>query len=74
MSKDKLIDILKELHTDITLIYRSEEIFIDPHGSERFLVCYKDDGKECTSIDETLSSPIIDGKSLSDICEDLEVT
>lgn len=61
---------------DASLIYRGDAIFIDPRtletGKMQFLLGYKDfDG--CFDTEEELfSAQVIDGKSLREICGEIE--
>nr|DAU75689.1 MAG TPA: hypothetical protein [Caudoviricetes sp.] len=62
---------------DASLIYRGNAIFIDPRtnletGKMQFLLGYKEFDGYFDSEDELFSAQVIDGKSLREICGELE--
>ncbi len=62
---------------DASLIYRGNAIFIDPRtnletGKMQFLLCYKEFGGYFDTEDELFSAQVINGKSLREICGELE--
>lgn len=62
---------------DVTLEHGHNEIFIDPrsdgNGNWRFLLGYKDIDNEYLTIDDLMSDPVIDGRSINEICDKLRL-
>jgi len=62
---------------DVTLEYGNNEIFIDPRSDGNcnwlFLLGYKDIDNEYLTVDDLMSDPVIDGKSINEICGELEL-
>ena len=62
---------------DASLIYKGDAIFIDPRtnletGKMQFLLCYKEFDEFFDTEEELFSARVIAGKSLREICGELE--
>lgn len=60
---------------DVSLVYKDNDIFIDPRSDGNsnwvFLLGYKNIDKEYSSVNDLMSDPVIDGKSINDICDEV---
>ena len=73
MSAVQLRDWIDSLAQDIDFIYQGIGGSICPFSRDDISLCY--DGEEVTvaSVDEAMAIPFIKGKSLAEICEELDI-
>lgn len=74
MNKKKIVDLIDA--GDVSLVYDNKDIFIDPRtedGEWHYYLGYMDYDGWFGTVDELMSAKVIDGKSLNDICDDLEM-
>lgn len=73
MKQDDLRTLILSFTQDIILGYGNEDIFINPWNEKKFVFGYKDIDKTYDNIDALMNDRVIDGKSLVEICEQVEV-
>lgn len=72
MSKDELKTWIDSLTQDITFQYLGVWGSICPFSRTEIALAYGDDAYDCDSIDAAMAFPFMAGKSLNDICEDID--
>lgn len=72
MNIQKLKKIILSFTQDIEFDFNGIHCSICPINAKRIILCYNGISKTYKSIDEAMSSTLFDGKSLSDICEQVE--
>lgn len=72
MNANELINWIDRLTVDIEFRYRGAWGSICPFSREEISLCY--DGEEVTvhSVEAAMNTPFITGKSLQEICEEIE--
>ncbi len=73
MKPKDLRDWLDSLTQDIDFLYQGVCGSICPLSRERIELCYGDNYATAYSINEAMSIPFIDGKSLTELCEVIEI-
>lgn len=73
MNKDDLIVQILSLTQDVTFVYNEKCACINPWNENKFEVGFGDIVKSYTDIDDLMNDPIYDGKTLSQICEKLDI-
>lgn len=73
MRAEDLKDLILSLTQDVILGYKSDEIFINPWNERKFEFGYQDINRTYDNIDKLMNDQVIHGKSLTEICKDLEV-
>ena len=73
MEKTELKKQIMSLTQDITFEYHGKSACINPLAAEKFQVGFGDVAKTYTNIKDLIEDPLYDGKSLSQICEDLKI-
>lgn len=73
MNATQLRRLIDDLSQDIDFIYKGVDGSICPFSRDNISLCY--DGQELTvgSVDEAMSTPFIQGKSLNEVCDDLAI-
>ncbi len=73
MNKKELFDLIDSLSCDIDFKYKSKAGCICPFARNDISLCY--DGNEITvkSVQEAMDAHFVDGYSLSEICDDLNI-
>ncbi|WP_027407151.1 hypothetical protein [Anaerovibrio sp. RM50] len=71
MTKERLREVLDDELQDVGFEYGGENHLIIPHGSKRYTVCYGDESKDYTNIDEMMNDKVFYGKSLNEIASQL---
>ncbi|MCI8992292.1 MAG: hypothetical protein HFG80_06130 [Eubacterium sp.] len=77
MNADELRDEISEQCNDVSFNYngKSAGIFPKVHDSiSIYVVCFGDEEKEYSDIDEVMSDKFFDGKSLAEIAEIVQYT
>ena len=71
MNAKQLHGLIDDLSQDIDFTYKGADGSICPFSRDNISLCY--DGQEITvgSVDEAMSTPFIQGKSLNEVCDDL---
>ena len=73
MEKTELKKQIMSLTQDITFEYHGKSACINPWAADKFQVGFGDVAKTYTNIKYLIEDPLYDGKSLSQICEDLKI-
>ena len=72
MIAKRLKDRINEICAHVLFVYNGKNCGVDPFSENDFDMWYGDEDYKATSIDEVMSYPLFDGKSLSDIAEHIE--
>ena len=72
MTSEQLREEILSLTRDIQFVYKGVNGLIMPYSDDDFVLCYGDDDKQYTDIDEVMSDKFFDGKSLNEICESVD--
>ena len=72
MNAKQLRDRIDSLISHILFDYNGKPCGIDPLSRTEIDIWYGDEGATLSSVDEVMSAPFFDGKSLSDIVGDLQ--
>lgn len=70
----KAIDIKNEIllmTNDVVFSYNKKIVCINPWGLKKFVVGYDDKVKEYNNIEDLMSDPFYDGKSLNEIAHEI---
>lgn len=73
MKAEKIKNRISEICSHFTFIYQGKDCGVDPFSHNHFDMWFGDTDKTVNNIDDVMNSPFFDGKSLSEICEDIEV-
>lgn len=73
MKKSELKRQILSLTQDITFDYHGKTACINPWSEDRFEVGFGDTAKTYSSIKDLMDDPLYDGKSLSQICDQLNI-
>ena len=73
MNASELKSWIDSLAQDIDFEYRGKLGSICPFNRNNISLCYNDHEITVTSVDEVMTEAFIDGKSLEDVCEELEI-
>ncbi len=73
MSAQELRELIDSLTTDIEFTYDGKRGAICPFNRQNICVTYDGSDIELSSIDDAMSEPFIDGKSLNEISELLDI-
>lgn len=73
MKPQDLRELILSLTQDVTFMYKGEYACINPWNSQKFEVGYGNVVKTYTSIDDVMKDDLYHGKSLEDICEELDI-
>ena len=71
MKKEDLKKWVEELTQDIDFEYQGISGSICPFSLSDISLCYGDKEKSFTSVDALMMEPFFDGKSISEICENM---
>ena len=72
MTPDQLRDEILSLTYDIQFVYKGVNCLIMPYSHKHFVLCYGEDkDKEYSNIDDVMNDKFFDGKSLSDISQEV---
>lgn len=71
MTLTDIINRLSKLTNHVTFTYNGYSCGIDPLSHNEFEIWYGEDERTLTSIDEVLNTKFFDGKSLTDIWNDI---
>lgn len=72
MTPKQLREEILSLMYDIQFEYKGVNGLIMPYSENDFVLCYGDDDKEYTNIDDVMSDKFFDGKSLNDISQEVK--
>lgn len=72
MTPKQLREEILSLTYDIQFVYKGVNGLIMPYSENDFMLCYGDDDKEYTNIDDVMNDKFFDGKSLNDISQEVE--
>ena len=72
MTPEQLREEILSLTYDIQFEYKGVNGLIMPYSKKDFVLCYGDDDKRYTDIDDVMSDKFFDGKSLSEISQEVE--
>lgn len=73
MTPDKIKNRLLEFCTLIGFDYKGKRGGVDPFNPHEFDIFYGDEMLTVSSIEEVMTTPLFDGKSLNDIYNDIEI-
>ena len=73
MKASDLRNWIDSLAQDIDFSYHGKSGSICPISRTNIGLCYNGDAVDVQSVDEAMSVPFINGKSLNDLCEQLEI-
>ncbi len=73
MNASELKSWIDSLTQDIDFEYRGKLGSICPFNRNNISLCYNDHEITVTSVDAAMTEPFIDGKSLEDVCEELDL-
>lgn len=69
MMDEKIKNRLKELCSHMTFEYNGKDCGVDPISHTEFAIWCGDEDTTAKSIDEVMTTPFFDGKSLSEIAD-----
>lgn len=72
MTSKQLREEILSLTYDIQFEYKEVNGLIMPYSENDFVLCYGDDDKEYTNIDDVMSDSFFDGKSLNEISQEVK--
>lgn len=72
MTPKQLREEILSLTYDIQFEYKGVNGLIMTFSHKRFVLCYGDDDREYTNIDDVMSDPFFDGKSLNEISQEVK--
>lgn len=72
MTSKQLREEILSLTYDIQFEYKGINCLIMPFSHKKFMLCYGDDDKQYTDIDDVMSDPFFDGKSLNEISQEVK--
>ena len=72
MTPEQLREEILSLTYDIQFEYKDVNGLIMPYSDDDFMLCYGDNSKSYTDIDDVMSDKFFDGKSLSEISQEVE--
>lgn len=73
MTAKEIRDRLNEMVSHITFEYKGKPCGVDPLSQTHYEIWYGDVDMVATSLDEVMTTPFFDGKSLSEIAEEIEI-
>ncbi len=73
MNRDKLDELIRSLTCDIEFGYNGKDGAICPFNAKKISLGYGDYEIDVDSFERAMSEPFIDGKSLNEIAELLEI-
>lgn len=73
MNANNLRDWIDSLTDDIEFRYQGLFGSICPFNRQNISLCYHGNEVTVHSVDEAMSTPFIDGKSLNDLCDQLDI-
>lgn len=73
MKKSELKRQILSLTQDITFDYHGKTACINPWSEDRFEVGFGDAARTYSSIEDLMNDPLYDGKSLLQICDQLNI-
>ncbi len=71
MSIQQLRGLIDSLTQDIDFVFEGTSGSICPFSRDSISLCYGENEVTVSSVDEAMSTPFIQGKSLNDVCERL---
>lgn len=72
MTPKQLREEILSLTYDIQFEYKGVNCLIMPYSENDFVLCYGDDDKQYTDIDDVMSDKFFAGKSLNDISQEVK--
>lgn len=73
MNPKDLYQLINSLSTDIEFDYAGGHGFICPFSRSNISIGFLENEKTCTSVDEAMSAPIFNGKSLNEVSGSIEI-
>lgn len=73
MTKDDLKKLILEFSNDVVFYYANEVVCINPWSASKFEIGWKNNNRICESIDELMTLPFFNGKSLNEIATVIEL-
>ena len=73
MTPDKFKTLIMSFTDDVVFSYRGKTACINPWNDKKYELGFGDVGKTYASIDELMSDPVFDGKSLNQIVGAIEI-
>ena len=73
MNAEKVKDRIAELCTHFLFEYNGIYCGVDPFNKNKFEMWYDKDFHVAKSIDEVMTHPMFDGKSLEEICDKIDI-
>lgn len=73
MNAQYLREWINSLTDDIVFCYKGVVGSICPFSRNDISLCYGDHEISVKSIDEAMTTPFVNGRSISDICDDIEI-
>ena len=72
MTRKELYNLIDSLSMDVEFEYNGEAGSICPFSRDDIALSYGEISVSASSVDEAMSLPLIDGASLSDLCEQID--
>ncbi len=69
MTRQVLKEEILSLTRDIQFEYKGVNGLIMPYSDDDFMLCYGDNSKSYTNIDDVMSDKFFDGMSLNELCD-----
>ncbi len=73
MKSDKIKSRISEIASHFTFEYRGKKAGVDPFSKNDFDMWFGDNDKKATSIEEVMNDKFFDGKSLTEIAEEIKI-
>lgn len=73
MMSDKIKQRIGEIASHFTFEYKGKNAGVDPFSKNKFDMWFGDYDKTATSIDEVMNDKFFDGKSLSEIADEIYI-
>ncbi len=74
MSNEKIRALILDFTNDIVFTYHGKTLCINPWNEKKFEVGYGDVGYDFNDIDDLMSAPILDGQSINQVAEQLQLS
>lgn len=72
MTRNEFIKNVKSLATELFFSYKGKDGCVDPESLSSFYLVFDGETTHVNSIEATMNTPFIDGKTLNEIFDDLD--
>lgn len=73
MKRHDLMELINSLEQDVEFSYNGVSGTICPFSQDDISLTYNGETVDVDSVEKAMREPFIDGRSLSDVCEELEI-